>query len=108
MKPILACFEVDSGCPRILENLFKTFLRPILDQILENLRPISNGLQWADIIDRIYRGKVQFSVSTGSQFCRDYTRSISVLIQFKTFLRPLSQKLSNLRPFEGLKFAKIN
>ena len=32
-----------TGCPRILENSFKTFLRPILDQILGNLRPISNG-----------------------------------------------------------------
>ena len=58
-----------AGCPRILENLFKTYFGPNFG----NLRPISNGLQRPDIIDRIYSGKVQFSVSTGSQFYRDYT-----------------------------------
>ena len=37
-----------------------------------------------------------------------FNRSVSALIQFKTFLRPLSQNCQNLRPFFGLKFVKIN
>ena len=94
--------DITGNClqtPQGAHTFLKTDLRPFMTNLRPHFDKFKTYRQCADIKVRIWKWVNKIISSESLLNLTFFNRSISALIKFKTFLRPLSQKCQNLRPF---------